>query len=1066
MDRLPTRKDDTVSSRRSEDPEKKSKLTLNSVPRRIYLLVLAVGLMVTSLAGYGFHAGYRMNTLYAPSIDAAMEIKLEATAAHLWFEEVLSGDTSVDFQTVWQHSEEAMWYLKVMLVGGQNFEGAFVPLTDTKLRQQVKDVQKKLEKLEDITQQRLTAAEAPGPHTEIDQDFDNLFRDFIDQVDQIKTKLQELMAQSLRRFRLTQVILVSACILLAIFIGISFQRFERRRVENFLSLQNANESLEKEIVERKMAEESLRDNERRLNDAQRVANVANWERDFETGIGYWSDEQYRLFGYEPIEVPNSHELFKKHVHPNDVAMLEKAVKDSLANGAAFEIDCRYIPSSGGVRYAHIICNIELDERGKPRWMHGTFQDITERKAAEEAIKKAYDELEQKVQERTLELVQTNEQLKREIEERKQIEQALKKSEKQYRTVSELTSDFAYAYRVEQDGTLSSEWVTKAIDRITEFTLEELRLRGGWDSIIYPDDVHIFREQLRVLLDGQAKIVHYRIKTSKGHVRWLADYARPVWDKSQNRVTHIYGAVRNINEQRQAENALKESEQKYRLLVENANEGITVAQDGFVKFANPKMQDISGYSAEELSSHPFMDFVHPEDREKTIKHHLSKLENPEKPETYNLRIIDKGGNVRWVENNGVGIYWNTRPATLNFLSDITDRMRAEERLKQNKAMLQAIFDGILDPLILVDKNMEAKMLNRTAAQYYRITDPQEAIGKLCYHVLKGKSEPCEGCEAPSVSANGQYISYERKGLMDSDRFESVVIYPLKETGGKVGDVIVRVSDITEKRLFERQLIQKEKLSSLGVLVSSIAHEINNPNNFVSFNIPILRDYIEEMIPIIDEYAVEHPEFELCNLTYPEFRQDIFKLIVNIENGSGRISTFVSNLRKFSQIKYKKSLIWVNLKDVIESVHSICHSKIKSSVKSFVKNIPENLPKIYTEPYALEQILLNLLINAAQAADKHDSWIKLNVTVNNGEQEHIGIEVSDNGCGIDGETQLKIFDPFFTTKSQAEGTGLGLYVCHTLVERLKGRIEVESDPGKGSVFRLILPAKKQSQSNPLV
>jgi hypothetical protein len=132
MDRLPTRKDDTVSSRRGAYPEKKSKLTLNSVPRRIYLLVLAVGLMVTSLAGYGFHAGYRMNTFYAPSIDAAMEIKLEATAAHLWFEEVLSGDTSVDFQTVWQHLEEATWYLKAMLVGGQNFEGAFVPLTDAK----------------------------------------------------------------------------------------------------------------------------------------------------------------------------------------------------------------------------------------------------------------------------------------------------------------------------------------------------------------------------------------------------------------------------------------------------------------------------------------------------------------------------------------------------------------------------------------------------------------------------------------------------------------------------------------------------------------------------------------------------------------------------------------------------------------------------------------------------------------------------------------------------------------------------------------------------------------------
>ena len=84
----------------------------------------------------------------------------------------------------------------------------------------------------------------------------------------------------------------------------------------------------------------------------------------------------------------------------------------------------------------------------------------------------------------------------------------------------------------------------------------------------------------------------------------------------------------------------------------------------------------------------------------------------------------------------------------------------------------------------------------------------------------------------------------------------------------------------------------------------------------------------------------------------------------------------------------------------------------------------------------------------------------MNVENGEQEHLTIEISDNGCGIDKETQLNIFDPFFTTKSQTEGTGLGLYVCHTLVERLKGHIEVESEPGKGSAFRLILPVEKQN------
>ena len=392
-------------------------------------------------------------------------------------------------------------------------------------------------------------------------------------------------------------------------------------------------------------------------------------------------------------------------------------------------------------------------------------------------------------------------------------------------------------------------------------------------------------------------------------------------------------------------------------------------------------------------------------------------------------------------------------------EIDVRRQAEEKLRSNETMLQKVFDGILDPLILIGKDMEIKIMNRASAEYFGVADRESAVGRICYQTLQLQSETCEECRVPKAISKGQNITVERNKPSDPDKFEKVVIYPIEEDGGNIGSVIVRISDITERKLFERQLIQKEKMASLGVLVSSIAHEINNPNNFVSFNIPILRDYIEEMIPIMDDYAGTHPQFELCNLTYPEFRQDIFKLIVNIENGSGRISSFVSNLRKFSQTKYKKPLIWVELKEVIESVHSICHSKIKSSVKSFVKQIPEDLPKIYTEPYALEQILLNLLVNAAQASDKHDSWIKLNVTVNNGERKQIGIEVSDNGCGIDKETQVKIFDPFFTTKSQTEGTGLGLYVCHTLVERLKGRIEVESEPGKGSVFRLVLPVESQ-------
>jgi signal transduction histidine kinase len=194
-----------------------------------------------------------------------------------------------------------------------------------------------------------------------------------------------------------------------------------------------------------------------------------------------------------------------------------------------------------------------------------------------------------------------------------------------------------------------------------------------------------------------------------------------------------------------------------------------------------------------------------------------------------------------------------------------------------------------------------------------------------------------------------------------------------------------------------------------------------------------------------------------MAYPEFRQDIFKLLDNIEHGSGRINSFVSNLREYSQIKERSPRNWVDMNTIIEKVLSICQSKIKKSVKSFVKTIPESLPKIYSNAHVLEQILINLLVNAANAADKRDSWIKLNVNVNKNWADHIIIEISDNGCGMDEETRRKIFDPFFTTKSTADGTGLGLYICHNLIQSLGGRIEVESESERGSRFMVVLPGQ---------
>jgi len=400
------------------------------------------------------------------------------------------------------------------------------------------------------------------------------------------------------------------------------------------------------------------------------------------------------------------------------------------------------------------------------------------------------------------------------------------------------------------------------------------------------------------------------------------------------------------------------------------------------------------------------------------------------------------------------------ANLNLESEIEDRKKAEVDLQKNKGMLQAIFDGISEPLILVNKRMVVKIMNKSAVEYYGITDFNNICGKLCYEAV-GKSGPCDTCQIPSMVSKGKAITFERKNLVNPERIEQIVIYPIKDNNDETGDAVIRIDDITDAKQFDRMLIQSEKMASLGMLVSSVAHEINNPNNFVSFNIPILREYVQEMLPLIDTFVEKYPELNLCNMPYQQFRTDIFKLLDNVEHGSTRISSFVANLREFAQGGNLKQFTWVDLAALIDKVLFICQNKIRKTVKTFIKEVPEGLPKIYSDPYSLEQVLINLLLNAAQASDKPDSWVKLSVSVTDKLKNYAIIEVSDNGCGISDDVRLKIFEPFFTTKLPPEGTGLGLYVCHNLVEGMGGRIEVESNPGVGSTFAVILTDKERRQ-----
>ena len=399
------------------------------------------------------------------------------------------------------------------------------------------------------------------------------------------------------------------------------------------------------------------------------------------------------------------------------------------------------------------------------------------------------------------------------------------------------------------------------------------------------------------------------------------------------------------------------------------------------------------------------------------------------------------------------------------TEISERKQAEHQLQQNMLMLQAIFDGISDNLMLVNKDMGIKLINKAAGNYYGIKSSQDAVGKRCYQ-MAGRPGLCDGCMIPTAILEKKLVTFERKSLINPNQLEQVAVYPLAEKEYNTEDAIIRISDITEKKAFEDRIRQSEKMASLGILVSAIAHEINNPNNFISFNIPILKEYLEELIPIIDEFVGDDHRREFFQMPYDDFRKDLFKILDNIGHGSERINTFVANLKEFTYSDKNRIDKLIDLSAVIEKAIALCENKVRNNVKTLSVEIPQNLPPILSDPYTLQHILINLLVNAAQAANKEDSWIKLSVSKGQTRSDHIIIEVSDNGCGMDEKTKQHLFDPFFTTKSIEEGTGLGLYVCYTLIGELGGRIDVDSQPGQGSTFKVILPQKSPQTLSDIV
>jgi PAS domain S-box-containing protein len=636
--------------------------------------------------------------------------------------------------------------------------------------------------------------------------------------------------------------------------------------------------------------------------------------------------------------------------------------------------------------------------------------------------------------------------------RRQAERDLQKKEVFFRTMVDYQTEFVC--RMSPDTTF--RFVNETYLRYLEKFQEEV-IGARLIDFVEEADRAAFAVQVQALHAGaQVVAVEHRWMRPAGDMRWHRWTLRMLLD-ANGLPLEMLGVGRDCTEEKKIQDALKVREAQYRAVVEDQTELIARFQpDGTMIFANEAFCNYFAMQSQGIIGSRFIPQVLPEDNERIGA--LMKNLTAENPSCMiEFRLCQSDNVWRWTQWSFLAII-DEQDAITEYQAvgrDIHEIRQLQDLLQKNQAMLQAMFDGMTEPIFMLDENCLVKMANKATLSYYNAAAAADCLNRPCYEAFMGQNQICPACAITGKLNLDAATTFERSGKPGPGSYEQVNVYPLRLSGIDVSSAIIHIKDVTKTRLLEKRVSHSERLASLGLLISGIAHEINNPNNFISFNIPVLRDYLRTVLPITDEYRDAHPGFAPFGMSYQEFKDDLNKLLDNMEHGSDRISRTVSGLREFIRNQGAKELVWTDMQIVIDRAVMLCGSKVKNAVREFSVVVADAAAKIYTDPNALEHMLIILLINAAQAADKADSFIRVSVQRGMRWQENTIIEVSDNGCGIAADNRGKVFEPFFTTKAATGGTGLGLYICKDMINGLSGRIDVESEPGAGATVRLILP-----------
>ncbi len=496
---------------------------------------------------------------------------------------------------------------------------------------------------------------------------------------------------------------------------------------------------------------------------------------------------------------------------------------------------------------------------------------------------------------------------------------------------------------------------------------------------------------------------------------------------------------DITAQRVAQEALRESEEKYRLVVENAVDGVAIVRDGLISYLNPAACSIMGYPKGELIGRGFLDFVIPEEREEAAREYERKLSGDQLTYPTTFRFVGKDGSLRWAEVSAVAAFWEGKQVLLSFIQDVTDRKKTEEVLRQFEEKWRNFIETSRDIIFLTTLEGKIVDINPAGLELSGYTR-EEFIGKSIAESYANPRdwEPFIG----SIVEKG----FVKDFALDLIRKDGSVAHCLvtasqrKDKGGNVIGFHGIIKDVTEKKNLEQQLIQAQKMEAIVALAGGIAHTFNN----ILVGIMGYSEYL------LSKKDVGDPDY---------------KALKTINDGTIKASTLVGQLLDAARVgQYRPGR--VNLNDIVTGTLPLVESTFEKAIE-VTTSLGGDLLIIEGDAGQLEQSVLNLCINARDAMpsggrlviettnrrvdrDFADTHLGLR------EGDHVVLSVSDTGVGMTPDVKERIFEPFFTTKEQAGGTGMGLSTVYGIMKTHGGKITVYSEPGKGTTFRLYFPA----------